>query len=385
MVQNNYYKETTDFRTIFAWIAYMFVNAIFCIKYNPFDEILPLFLIVVYPVVVFFIYKATSYLHLQQKNVFFIFSCLFIFLLAGFLLYNVDKWSVTVDRWSALSFWSENLKNGKFPYGTPTHVGGYASPFPVWQIFHFPFHLMGDTFYAEILCLLIFFIFLFVNRTRMNIGGIVLLMILSPAFWWEITVRSDLLCNMLLVFIFIASNIYNERFWEKKKYLIALIIGLFLCTKLLTGIPLFLFFFPRFVRYTTKDKIFSALIIAAGFIAPFLPFLFGEHSLLNHPEYNPMLQQTRQGSLITVVVGLALMIVASLYWRTLRQCFFFAGLFLFALVFSVAATIWYANGMSWEYLLFADEMDISYFNVSLPFFLYCINEGKTLIFKYSHI
>jgi hypothetical protein len=317
--------------------------------------------------------------------VFFIFSCLFIFLLAGFLLYNVDKWSVTVDRWSALSFWSENLKNGKFPYGTPTHVGGYASPFPVWQIFHFPFHLMGDTFYAEILCLLIFFIFLFVNRTRMNIGGIVLLMILSPAFWWEITVRSDLLCNMLLVFIFIASNIYNERFWEKKKYLIALIIGLFLCTKLLTGIPLFLFFFPRFVRYTTKDKIFSALIIAAGFIAPFLPFLFGEHSLLNHPEYNPMLQQTRQGSLITVVVGLALMIVASLYWRTLRQCFFFAGLFLFALVFSVAATIWYANGMSWEYLLFADEMDISYFNVSLPFFLYCINEGKTLIFKYSHI
>ncbi|MDR3339250.1 MAG: hypothetical protein LBT25_03980, partial [Candidatus Symbiothrix sp.] len=249
--KNLFFEQISNWHIVVAWVIYFFVNVVFCIKYNPVDEMKPVYFIVLYPLVVCGIYKLTSRMRLQQKNFFFLILASFIILLAVLLLLYINRWSVEVDRWSALTFWSENLKNGKFPYGTPTHMGGYASPFPVWQLFHFPFHLLGDTGYGQIFCLICFFTFLFYCRTRINIGGFVLLLALSPAFWWEIAVRSDLLCNMLLLFVFLASQFYYPAYWAKHKYLAALITGLFLCTKMLVAIPLFLYFFPKFLRYET--------------------------------------------------------------------------------------------------------------------------------------
>ena len=293
-MKKSHTEHSEQLQTVVAWTVYLFVNVVFCIRYNTFDAIHPLFLIIFYPLAVFVIYKATSYIRIQQKNYFYLILVFVILLLALFLWHYIDRWSVRVDRWSALAFWSENLKNGNFPYGTPTHLGGYASPFPVWQLFHFPFHLLGDTAYGQLFCLLIFFTLLFYWRTKINIGGIALLLALSPAFWWEIAVRSDLLCNMLLLFVFITAQFYYSAFWDKHKTLTAAIVGLFLCTKMLVAIPLFLYFLPKFLKYNIKEKTVFALIVIACFSIPFLPFLFGENSILNHPEYNPFFQQTRQ-------------------------------------------------------------------------------------------
>jgi len=160
-MKNLFSGQTERLQTGIAWAIYFFVNVIFCIKYNTFETIQPLFLIVFYPLIVLGIYKATAYIRIQQKNYFYLLLVFTIILLAVFLWHYIDRWSVRVDRWSALAFWSENLKNGSYPYGTPTHLGGYASPFPVWQLFHFPFHLLGDTAYGQLFCLLIFFITLF--------------------------------------------------------------------------------------------------------------------------------------------------------------------------------------------------------------------------------
>jgi hypothetical protein len=384
MQKKNLFSEQIDgLQTVMAWMVYFFINVVFCIKYNPFKEIEPLYFMVVYPLVVFGVHKITSYLRVQQKNYFFLTLAGLMLCLSVFLLFYIDRWSVQVDRWSALAFWSENLRQGHFPYGTPTHLDGYASPFPVWQLFHFPFHLLGDTGYGQIFCLLAFLIFLFCCRTRINIGGFALLLILSPAFWWEIAVRSDLLCNMLLVFIFLAAQFYYANYWKKQKYLAALIIGLFLCTKLLVAIPLFLCFFPQFLKYRNKEKVVFALIVLAGFAVPFVPFLIGEHSILNHPEYNPFLQQTRQGSLWTILVGFILIVLTSLTWKKMRTCFFWAGFFLFALIFSVGFGIFLKYDLN--SVIFKDEFDKSYFNVCLPFFLFCINEMKKTRFNYARL
>jgi hypothetical protein len=379
--KNLFFEQISHLQIVIAWVIYFFINVVFCIKYNPVEVLKPVYFIVCYPLIVFGIYRVTVSLKIQQKNHFFLFLSGFVVLLAVFLLFYIDKWSVQVDRWSALSFWSENLNNGKFPYGTPSHLGGYASPFPIWQLFHFPFHLLGDTGYGQIFCLLVFFVFLFRCRTRINIGGFVLLMALSPAFWWEMAVRSDLLCNMLLLFVFLASQFYDSTYWKKRKYLAALITGLFLCTKLMVAIPLFLFFFPQFLKYTLKEKILFALIVIAGFVIPFVPFAIGEYSILNHPEYNPLLLQSRQGTIWVVVVLAILMIFSSLSWEKMKTCFFWSGVFLFLLVFSVGFRIFLANDLN--FVLFEDEFDKSYFNVCLPFFLFCIHEIKKIEFNYS--
>ena len=365
-----------------AWAVYFFVNLIFCIKYNTFEEIKPLYLIVLYPLIVIGIYKATFFTRIQQKNYFFLFLAFAILLFALFLWHYIDRWSVRVDRWSALAFWSENLKHGRFPYGTPTHLGTYASPFPVWQLFHFPFYLMGDTAYGQLVCLLIFFIALFIWRTKINIGGIILLLALSSGFWWEIAVRSDLLCNMLLLFVFLTAQIYHSSYWDKHKILTAAIVGLFLCTKLLVAIPLFLYFFPKFLKFTTKEKITFSLTAVACFVIPFLPFLFGEHSLLKHPEYNPFFQQTRQGNTLLIVAGGIFLASAAFAWRRMKDLYFLAGVFLFALILTVGIRIGLKNG--WNTILFEDEFDKSYFNVCIPFFLFVIHEIRKRKFDYSN-
>ena len=380
--KNIHFTRPDNLITLFAWLFYLTINVIFCIKYNPFDEIKPVWIALFYPLFAFGIYKLTKIGRLQQKNFFFSLLAFFILAFSVFLLIYIDPYSVDVDRWSALAFWSENLKNGQFPYGTPTHMGGYASPYPVWQLFHFPFHLLGDTGYGQIFCLLAFFIYLFCQRTRMNIGGFALLLLLSPAFWWEISVRSDLLCNMLLVFTFLSAQFFYSGYWEKHKPLAGLITGLFLCTKMLVAIPLFLYFFPKFLSYNKREKIGFALLVIAGFALPFLPFLFGESGILNHPEYNPFLQQTRQGNFLIVMAGFLLVLLASLVWKKTRECFFFCGLFLFALIFTVGFRIYLNNDLS--YVLFQDEFDKSYFNASLPFFIFCAsNIVKQQIYRLS--
>ena len=377
---NLFSGKTDRLQTGIAWAVYFFVNVIFCIKYNLFEIAHPLYFIVFYPLIVIGIYKATAYIRIQQNNYFFLFLAVSILAFTLFLWRHIDLLSVEVDRWSALSFWSESLKNGIFPYGTPTHLGGYASPFPAWQLFHFPFHLLGNTAYGQLFCLVIFFIFLFCWRTKINIGGIILLLALSPGFWWEIAVRSDLLYNMLLLFVFLTALFYYSAYWEKHKILAGAITGLFLCSKMLVAIPLFLFFVPQFFKYTTKEKTGFALMAIICFVGPFLPFLFGEHGILNHPEYNPFFQQSRQGNAWLTATGIILLISAAFTWKRMKDFYFLAGLFLFALIFVTGIRIGLKNG--WSTVIFEDEFDKSYFNVCIPFFLFVIHKMKIKKFDY---
>ena len=388
---NNLSSERTERLQVgIAWAIYLFVNVIFCIKYNPFESIHPLLLLVSYPILVFGIYKVTSYIRIQQQNYFFLILVCAIIILALFLWHYIDKWSVQVDRWSALASWSESLKNGNFTYGAHTHLGGYASPFPAWQLFHFPFYLLGDTAYGQLFCLLIFFVSLFCWRTKLNIGGITLLLVLSPAFWWEISVRSDLLCNMLLLFVFLTAQFYHSAFWDKHKILTAAIVGLFLCTKMFVAIPLFLFFIPRFMEFNTKEKIGFALTVMACFFIPFLPFLFGEQSILNHTEYNPIVLQlcqgrswqSCQGNIWLLATGFFVLLSVAFTWKQMRGMYFLAGSFLFALVLSAGVLIGMRSG--WLSAIFDDGFDKSYFNVCIPFFLFIIHEIKIGNFGYSN-
>lgn len=73
-------------------------------------------------------------------------------LVIGLLIvqYHFDPLTNKVDRWSALAYPIQNLFNGQFPYSAKTHLGGNASPFPIWLVFHIPFYLLQNVGLSEI-------------------------------------------------------------------------------------------------------------------------------------------------------------------------------------------------------------------------------------------
>ena len=358
-----------------AWAIYFFINIVFCIKYNPFDAIKPVYMMIGYPAVVLLVYQGIRHFVVRHEKVFFIAVSCFILALSLVFLFIIDKYALNVDRWSALEYWSENLKNGQYPYGTKTHLGNYASPYPVWQMFHFPFYLLGDTGYGSIFCLVLFLTFLYRIRTQVRIVPYIVLLLMAPCFWWEFTVRSDSLPNMFLVFIFLAMLFYRPVLWDRYPYWMGLIVGLFLCTKMLVVIPLFLYFFPKFLSLKTmKAKFLFFFMALCGLAVPFLPFLFGEKSILNNP-YNPMLVQIRDGNIMTFVVGMVVITWASLKWKNMKTCFFLSGLFLFLTIFAIGVKV--TIDQTLHDTIFGNGLDISYFTTALPFILFCIIEHSS--------
>lgn len=63
--------------------------------------------------------------------------------LAG-MQYLIDPYQIQVDRWSAIHNFINYLVHGRYPYMAPTHLGGYGSPFPVWQFLHIPFYYLNN-------------------------------------------------------------------------------------------------------------------------------------------------------------------------------------------------------------------------------------------------
>ena len=72
--------------------------------------------------------------------------------------YHFDPMQNQVDRWSAIANPLTAMFSGQFPYSAQTHLGGYASPFPVWMVFHIPFWALGNVGLSEIFTALLFVI-----------------------------------------------------------------------------------------------------------------------------------------------------------------------------------------------------------------------------------
>lgn len=346
-------------QTGIAWAIYFLINLVFCIKYNPSEAIHPLYILVLYPVIVIGIYKTTAYLRIQQKNYFFLTLAFVIFLFSFFLLNYTGYLMDYAGRWPVFAGRSDGLK-----------ICGAG--------------------YLQLFCLLIFLISLFCWRTKINIGGILLLFALSPAFWREIAVRSDSLCIMLLVFVFITFHFYYPAFWNKHKTLSAVIAGLFLCTELLVAVPLLLYFFRLLSKYSAKERTLFVLTVLACFFVLLLPFLFGEQGgLLKHLEYHSFILQLYHGNSLQFYkmniwllgLGFILLLYAAFAWKQMRDMYFLAGLFLF--LFILAAFIHTGIKDGFYSSIFEAKSDLSSFNVCIPYFLFYIHEMKKRTFDFS--
>lgn len=351
------------------FILYFLINLLFIIKYGSRVTNIPILFIVI--ISYFFIVYITLKICQRIKNVH---SLCLLFLVCIFLFlwilgqYSIDPMSIKVDRWSAIHNFINYFLDGKYPYLAQTHLGGYGSPFPIWQIFHIPFYLLGNV------GLSIFAIFSYFIYVQKRILGnqyaliVLFLFVLSPAFLYEILVRSDLVTNFLLLSSFLQIVLYKGKNLQNSFYSIAILCGLFLSTRLSIAIACIIFFFPSYLQLSIKRKILFPLLVIIIFSFTFLPFIIWNMDELFFFKYNPFILQTRQGSILDVLFICLIIcyIVIRLKGDYLKTFCNIAYAYILFIAFVAIHLI--ISVQSYDVFL-TSLFDITYFDMSLPFLI----------------
>ena len=199
-------KTNFSWKTIPLIALFLSINGLFVLKYVSRTSFHPVLLLALFCIFTSIILFSFPYFvkTLDKKKTNISIGLLCVFVTAGILLlhYFINPYELNVDRWSAIHSVIHNLFDGIYPYSAQTHLGGYGSPFPVWQLFHIPFYLLGNIALAMLFSFLIL-VFTLVRYQKVKISAFffILLLAISPAFWYEVAVRSDLFYNFLLIFI----------------------------------------------------------------------------------------------------------------------------------------------------------------------------------------
>jgi len=286
----------------------------------------------------------------------------------GIIQQHINPYELQVDRWSAIDHFLQNLFQGVYPYSAQTHLGGYGSPFPVWQFFHIPFYFLGNVGLSILFAVVIFIhsISKLYDIRRATLAFILLLA--SPAFLYEVAVRSDLITNFMLVAAIICYLKNNQIWLDKNGNFIAVTGGLLLSTRLSACIPFIIYYFREYIHSRWRLKITIPIIAVVIFIITFLPFLLWDGEMLLFFEYNPFILQSRQGHISDLLIFIPLGIYLSLSWKgNFEEYTRNTAIILVLLVVVTFCHNMYLNN-NWN-ALFQSAYDITYFNMSLPFLI----------------
>lgn len=294
--------------------------------------------------------------------------------LAGLQL-HFDPYTLQVDRWSAIHNFLDYLLHGEYPYAAQTHLGGYGSPFPVWQILHLPFFLLGNVGLSFVVCLLFYTDSLRRLYDLRTSAFAFTMLLLSPAFLYEVCVRSDLMSNFLCCAAIIQYlKHYNIRFLHHW-VLLAIICGLMLSTRLSVAIPFIIYYFEEFLHAGIKRIVAFPLLTMFVFALTFLTFAIWNWNELFFFRYNPFELQTRQGLIINDIFIIEVSLITAwlrcgkwhIYLMATSGCL----LALVALNFVSKMYIYDCWGE-----LFGSSFDITYFNMAMPFVVTAIAHRK---------
>ena len=376
----------------FTQIAlYLFVNGLFILKYFPRAGIISPIILVFYSLfiisgIIMYGLYSNKISERNYKIGYFLLLIIICFAIIG-LLVAIDRYSVRVDRWSAVTFFLDNLFQGKYPYSAHTHVSttNFASPFPIWHIINVPFYLLGDVGIGLIFFLLVtaFLIQQLFSSYRKSFIFITLLA-LSPAYWWEVAVRSDSLSNALLVFALIIWFSKQNYSLSTNFWLSMLISGLISSTRLSAILPMALFLFEPYIKLDLKRKIIFPLGILSILFISFLPFIFWDTTNWIFFRRNPFMSQSSVGNPYLLMAMIVLGVFMAFRWKNISQFFSTTSVFLFIFVLTAQINLIISRGI--QDSIFEDSLyDISYFTLLLPYCLAYISDFHLTNTNTSHV
>ena len=356
-------------------ILFLIINSLFVAKYSIRFGYNPFVITCLYCLFAEFTFWALSKKNnLRIKETKRAYFSLMILIFVAILLLNnfVDPLKLQVDRWSAIHNFIQNLFKGIYPYSAHTHLGGYASPFPVWQIFHIPFYLLGNVGLGMLFSAILLSVFLvwFFENYHFAFYFIVLIVI-SPAFWYEVAVRSDLIYNFIFCLMAIAFAHKQKYTIQNQTFRLGILCGLFLSTRISVIIPFAIFLYSDFIRSSFKQKLIFISVSFFVFAISFLPFIIWNFNMLFFSKFNPFLLQTRQGSLIEMILIIGLAIYFSIKWKgnfSLYSAYTSITLVTLVIISFLHRMISdnFVNG------LFDSAFDLTYFTMALPFIIFAL-------------
>lgn len=348
-------------------MMYLTVNAVFVLKYGSrivtHGSLLAALYLVTVPAAFRLLTRLPSRIFTDRTYIVIVIA---FSVFMGIVLLTIPQESLRVDRYEMIKlFWDNTLAriNPYTPRGIHTNIPG---PFPCYFILALPFYLCKEIGLLSLTGFLFFSYLLYRSGASMKSRTIALLLLAgSPAFAWEITCRSTIFLNMVLV----VGLIQQMERWSKGGFTArasigyGLLTGFIACTRsvtILVLVPYFLYLWYNNSR-APRPVLYSAAAFGA-FAIPFIPFL--AYTSFFHG-YNPFAVQTSiMPGWATAIVGLISCAVA-LRLRSFAGFVFFQTLCIFSIAFIFVSTQIIRYG--WHNSLIGDRADISYLLLAFPF------------------
>ncbi len=280
------------------------------------------------------------------------------------LMFQFDPSLIRNARFNLLNQSLRLLLEGSLPYGQPIY--GHHSAFPFWFVLVAPFYLIGDIGILHILGF-VFFAGILFHYDRPIAFPVILFLLASPAFLYEIAVRSGLTTNMVLAigYLYILSKSHGKRN-NVEEFAWGLLGGLIISTRGIVLIVLIIY-----LGYLFRRDVRSSLVLFSGWLISFtltlVPFMLWDWR--QFVAYGPFTHQFHLTTLpiwaIVAVVIIAFIIGRSC--RTFRGVLESAGLLLLAGVTAAFVISVTTDGLIAS--IIGSHFDISYFSFPLPFLL----------------
>ena len=378
------YRRFVEGKLSLSQAIFIALNATFVAKYSArvSDEVsylATLGAIVLYYVLLrlalpYYIYR--DGLHLGQRRFGLAAGCVLLAFVGMLVVqYAIDPYGIQVDRWSALHFPIENLLAGVYPYSASTHLGGNASPFPIWQLMHIPFFIVGNvglSFFAAAGFFLWSLNRVGGRRKALEAG---LLMASSVAVWYEVAVRSDLITNFLLVAaltVLILPRLDRQEWVERHGWWIACAVGLLASTRVLVLVPIAILLLPNLLKMSIGRQLSLVLLMSSVFVLTFVPFALWDWQEFYYFQNNPWALQTRQGHLSDFLIFLPLGLLMALNWQGCKMRYYRNSALMLVVIVGVTFVHNMYQNADWD--IFSPAYDITYLSTALPFCLLAMGE-----------
>lgn len=356
-----------------ALIIYVVINTLFVWKYSTEYAGFSWMPVLYFVVIIFFLRLISRRYNLEglrRESWGIIYTVAVLLIAAGltFLMLRFDPQNINVGRYPALHDWISRLLAGKFPYGSDINPSGM----PFLFMLATPFYFLGDLGLFQIFTFLIFAALVY-DQSRRNLASslrIIVLLVISPVFLFEIVVRSDLFSNMVIVLLYIY---IFERFSTRKGVLNAILLGL-AGGLILSTRAVVLLIYIVLLLYLIRQKHTGYYIllpsILAAFILSLIPFMLWNYS--QFMQSGPLAIQSSYIPVWAFILAIAVSIVCGAMVKTIRGVYMAVYLTLFGIV-SIA---FFGSIMELGVVqsVLGDRFDISYYSFCLPFLLVSLME-----------
>jgi len=365
------HNQITEY-TVFSKInlslygIYIFINYIFIWKYldnyPPWMTLLSAAVLPVAAGIIFFKQSGPVFRGPQWEMIYFLFITACSVSLV-FLLFQFNPEKIEVGRLPALNDWLDRLLEGKFPYYSRTNPSG----FPFLFILALPFKFLGDPGLFQVFGFILFSYIVY-RRYQYSITNrfrIMIPLLISPVFMYEVAVRSELFTNMVIViFYLMIYDFVRKKMSIKIAILLGLLGGLILSTRGVV-LPIYIIYFGYLIRNYKVNLTATIISAGIGFLLTIIPFIYWNSEYFFR--YGPFAIQMSYIPTWLLILVLLVSAVLGRHVNTHKKSFQVIAFVMFGIVASAFAISMIKEGFYDSVI--GDQFDISYYCFALPFIL----------------